>query len=494
MSSPQHQDTARHRDRRHERRGLPRVPAGAALVVGAGAVATVASAVLTLGGGTPAPLVVVTVLVCVVAAGQTTTWLAGVTTTILGMLAGLAVLMRVYPHLGLDLEQSTTISLVALSGVALIRLGSAGRRLRLPSCSGAALALSALVVPVAALSAMTAIIARSGGSKISWAMSNDAAFSLVLSRALVADGGDDPSKHLTAAPLTYEIMAAFIAPGRSSLEPSAVLGHDVDRVIQVLLLLLAAMSVLGAVGVAQVVPRHRVASRIGLCLVMGLVPWTWFVSGLGLKYGFNNALLSGVLVTTVWIAWIESRRHPVLGTAWQALAATALVATWAPLVLVPLALGGLLLIRSWREHLRLRGLALVGWLVPTVVFVWYLVFATLPIFREASYALANDGAMFPSSPAYAVTVLGIAIAITVLGTAGRDAGWQVSGLLAVGAAGTIGALYLVSQRVDNPAGLWGYYPAKYAWLQAMFAPIASGDGVSVWLNSARNIGIEGFSP
>ncbi|MET0820415.1 MAG: hypothetical protein ABWY58_05590 [Aeromicrobium sp.] len=416
-------------------------------------------------------MVVVSFCLVVLALGQFTTWLSSVSATALGMLAGLAVAMRAYPYTGLSLERSVPLTLVALSATALAVIWRHRDSLRLPTRSGFGLAASALVVPVSALTAMVVIILRSGGTKISWAMGNDATFSLMIGRFIVEDGGDDPSKHLTSAPLTYEVLAAFMAPGRSSVDPRLLLTHDVDRVIQVLLLMLAAMSLLMALTVAQVVPRHRVVSRIVLSLVMGAVPWTWFVAGFGLKYGFNNALLTGVIVVAVWAAWIEGRSRPVLGTAVQAMAATALLATWAPLVLIPLGLGGVLLASSWRQHVRLRGFRLVAWIMPVALFAWYAIFATLPVFRESSGALANDGAIFASHPADAVTVLGLALAIVILATATRQSSWQAVGVVTIGVTGTVGALYLVAQRVDNPAGLWGYYPAKYAWLLAMFAPV-----------------------
>lgn len=459
-----------------------RLPVGPGLLVLVGSLAAIASAALMVTGSTPAPLALVTMIVVAIAAGQTVSWLAGTAATVIGMLAGLAIAMRLYPYLGLSLETSSALTLLLLNVVALIHLARRGAELRLPTRSGAGLAAAALIVPVAALVAAATIMLRSGGTKISWAMSNDATFSLMIGRFIIGDGGDDPAKHLSSAPLTYEVLAVFMAPGRSSVDPSELLNHDIGRVIQVLLLLLAAMSVLGSLTVARIVPREHVVSRVALSLLMGLVPWTWFVSGFGLKYGFNNALLAGLVITAIWAAWVESRAHPILGTAVQAMGATVLLATWAPLVLVPLGLGGVLFALAWRDHLRLRGIRLVLWLVPVLCFVWYALFATLPAFRQNSTALAVDGAIFASRPSDSVIALGLTLAVTLLGATCRRTSWQVVGILVVGATGAVGALYLVAQRVDNPLGAWGYYPAKYAWLLAMFAPVVCARAVATRLS------------
>ncbi|QWZ07218.1 hypothetical protein KRR39_17315 [Nocardioides panacis] len=439
-----------------------------------------ATALVTLRGGTPGPLALVAGTLVLGAFGQFARWSAALAGAVLTMLLVVALGMQVFPLLGLPLAGADAALLVLVSLVALALILSRRSSLRLPHRSGAVFAASCLVVPFLALATTLLIELRHHGSKVAWVMSNDSTFNVMIARFIVGDGGLQPAKHGNVAPLTSELAALFMAPGRSVLAPALLMEHDVRRVIEMLLLMLAVMSVVGSVIVAQVVPARYPWVRGILAVCAGLLPWTWFVGGYAIGYGFWNAVVSGVALTATWLAWLEAPRSPRLSSALQAAATAVFVTVWVPLAMVPAAFGVVTVLRYWRVHLRLRGLRLVAWLVPALVFFYFAFVLTKPTVAPAGgagavssmSALAFDGAFFAvahSTPGVIglITIGSVAVAAMF----GRDR-WALVGVLIVAVLGWFGLHYLMAQRVTNPTGPWGYYPQKFAWLVCLLAPYA----------------------
>lgn len=431
----------------------------------------------TIGGLTPAPLLVVVGAAAVLALGQTMSWGLAIACGGVGLLALLAIGNQVYPHLGLSLLVGNLALLTAVIIASLVVLALRDG-IRLPGRAGAAFAASTLVSPAAALLAAWVALSAGRMDKFAWLMRNDSAWNLMSTRFIVEDGGVDPSKHGNVAPLTFEYVALFLAPGRSDVAPSELLAHDLGRLAQGLLLLVAVISVLGSVVVASVVPARLPLLRATLAVGAGLLPWTWYVAGFAWLYGFWNALLSLVVLMLLWLLWVSSRQQPIVASAFIALGGVVTLATWAPLTIVPAALGVALVVSGLRAHVAMRGTVLVAWALGIITFLGYAVMVTLPTTRGQSGALSLDGAFLSLGWAVpivvAVIVWALSLLVVLLGGGSRD----LAGLAALTTAGVIGVGYLVSQRADSATGPWGYYPAKFAWLLCLVMPFIAARAVA----------------
>ena len=447
---------------------------------------------VSVAGFTPGPLALVTGAVCLAAFGQFTRWPMAVAASVLTLLLVVGLGMQAFPALDLPLAVADALLLASLSLVALTVIWTRRGSLRLPGREQIVFAATCLVVPVVALSATLLIELRHHGSKVAWVMSNDSTFNVMMARYIVADGGHDASKHMNVAPLTSEFAAAFLAPGRAALAPAQLMEHDVRRVIEMLLLMLAVMSVVGSVIVAQTVPARYPAIRAFLAVGAGLLPWTWFLGGYAIGYGFWNAVVAGVALVATWLGWLEARRAPVFGSAIQACAAAVFVTVWVPLVLIPAAFGLVLTLRFWKQHLGMRRGRLLSWLLPVAAFFYFAYVLTKPTVAAPTTpgagspmsALAFDGAFF-AFPHSTPGVIGLlTFGVVLLGSSIARDRWPLLGVVIVAALGVLGLHYLMSQRATAPTGPWGYYPQKFAWLLCLLAPYMVGRAIAGVLRGA----------
>lgn len=440
------------------------------LVVGALVTALVGACAVVVTGGSPAALLIVAVASTTLALRtwlRTTLALAAVLS---GAFALLAVGMRLWTVLGAPLTVLLAVP-AAVAATSLVVLWR--RRTTALTMSRGQLTLGAGLAMVSVLQVVTVPLSRwlSDSPKLAWMMRNDNTWNLVSSRFIVEDGGLDPASHRNPAPLANEVVALFAAPGRSAVARGDLLAHDLYRASEALLLLVGATSLLAGLLVAAAFPVARVWSRAVLGLLAAVIPWTWSLAGLVFVYGFWNSLPAAILVLAAWAAWTSSERRPVVSSGVLALVGTGLLAAWAPLVLLPACLGVAVVVWRRRAHLDLRGLALVAWLTPLVVFLAYLVLVTRGDITAASDALAAEG-LFPAygenlPPVFWLVPLGLLLVLSVWTSVRLD----LVGTAVVGLAGAIGIFYLMHQRAGSEGGPWGYYPQKFAWTLSFLAPM-----------------------
>jgi hypothetical protein len=440
------------------------------LVVGVGVAALLGAAGVVALGGSPTALVLVAVASTTLALRSwlpTTLALALVLST---TFAAVALAMPLWHALGLPMSTMLVLPVVAAAAawaLVWVRRASALRG------ASTDLALGGAIAALSLLQVAAVPVARwfTDSPKLAWMMKNDAPWNLVSSRFLLEDRGLDPSSHRNPAPLANEVVALFMAPGRSSVARADLLAHDLYRSSEALLLLVGGTSLMAGLLVAAVMPASRPWSRAVLGLVAAAIPWTWSFAGQVFIFGFWNSLPAAILVLSAWSAWVHAERHPLVSSGLLAVIGTGMLAAWAPLVLVPASLGVAVVVWRRRAHLALRGLALVAWLVPLLALGVYLVLVTRGDLAAGRGGLAAQGA-FPDyyeqlTLIYWLVPLGILLLLSVW-TPVRT---ELVGALVLGLAGAIGTYYLMGQREGSPAGPWGYYPQKFAWTLSFLAPL-----------------------
>lgn len=441
----------------------------------------------TLGGISPAPMLVVAISTTAFALAQRIRWQMALAVVIVGFMALAATLMQVSPMLGISSVEYFGLLSAGIGGVSLIRLWVSRHRLADVSGDPIVVLAPAFAVQAIGWTSIELIQRQAGGMKLSWLMHNDSVWNMMIARFVVEDGGVDPEQHENGAPLTSVIVAIFLAPGRAQLSPSDWLVHDVHRAAEALVFMLGIMGLLAGVLVASAAPRDRRVARVLLALGGALVPWTWFVAGHAFMYGFWNAIVTGAVLVAIWIAWVESQRAPTLGSAVQALAATAVLATWPPLVLIPTALGACVVVQHRRTHLALRGKALALWLSAVGVLASYSVLVVLPILLSEGEGLSFDGWFIPMHWQAPLTMAALTLALLLMSSAIQGRSGDLLGTLALFVAAAAGIAYLLHQRADSPTGLWGYYPAKFAWLVCFLLPLIGARTIVSHLRTQRSI-------
>ncbi len=449
---------------------------------------------LTTTGSSPVVLLLATTLAMVVALARRWSWSTSLGGTTLLLTALLCWLLQLNPLVGMPYAAMITLVLGLLGAGATASLLLGPADVRLPSRRQALLGLACTAVPAAWLIALASIQAAATLPKVSWRMFNDSVWNLLQSRIVLLDNGVDAALHTNPAPVTAGAVGAFLAPGRDDVSPAGQLAFDLSRSGQALAVAMAVLSVLVAV-VAVRGLANRPGTAVAAALLGGLLPFTWLVSGFAFQYGFWNAIFAAVLLAATWLVWLDARRSPTLTSALLALSALGLVATWAPLLVVPGGLWAALVATHLRQHLRLRGWRLALWLAAHVAPASYVVVVTLADLDAQGTALAFDGAYFTPRLSVGVVAAALAFAAAVLAARhDRNGRWVLlgaaSGLAACGA----GIGYLMWQRHDSPTGLWGYYPAKLAWLVIILSVIVVLSASAVLAAQGRATRFSGLGP
>lgn len=318
-------------------------------------------------------------------------------------------------------------------------------------------ALYALVAPLIVAITLGVSMFRSNGAP-SWALRGDMIWNTAQSGFVYRDGGVLTELHPNPAPLTNEIFAAFY--GFDDSLGNVFLAHALA--ITALLVLL---SLIGGLYVARV--TDGLNSFVQFCLVFaaGWIPCTGLVLSGVFELGHANVLTS---LLALWVAWIVYAAKELgfwLRAAGVVASMTVVLASWAPLVAIPVALlavilwqhrGGKLI----RKPPSARTLIIVSFSV--VQLVLYVMLVTVPDFRRSSGALASNGAAgglsIGSAAVFAVTVFLVALIVAIIqfnSRAYRDIG---IGMLAIFAISVPVLGYLFAQRGSE---FWGYYPIKY---------------------------------
>jgi len=456
------------------------------------------------------------ILVALVAGGL---GLAQFSSLRLGFLGALAVLLGGYAVLlrftmvipwGLAAIGGLALLLMALAGMAVLLRGSgqtgAFAPLALPTrrvaVGGAVLLGLALLVTIVAIPA-----ANSRGYGPVWAMHNDAVIQMLKARVQLAADGFDTTHALNSSPLTSALVALAAAVGRIRVaSPDQFLQNDALRLAETWGLLTLASSALAGWLVPALGQRqqrglrsegpepeelqpieqpgleqpqldlpdlqsgtpHRSANPllIGGALIAAAMPLTWYFSGFSFAFGFMNSTLSLVILLLAWAIWLElPERGSVLGAGLLSLTTVAMLATWAPLALLP---AGLTLIALWRA-LPSRQLSPTPkyqwwlWLLAALPVPLYGLLVTVPDFGRQGEGLAVQGGIPPLPLSHLILAAVLAaVGLAAYGLVTRDFRLAL-GLIAVLLAGA--AVLTVLIQLNLRAGLpgWGYYPYKGAW-------------------------------
>ncbi|MDR5700382.1 hypothetical protein [Agromyces aerolatus] len=429
--------------------------------------AGLAAGVVAIGAGwSPALLAVSAIAALTFAFAQRFSWALGLAGALLTLLGLHTLISRLAPMLGVDFGAATTagVALAGVGGVVTVVVTLVRGELRSPARDSIPTLLAALGLPAITLGYWLAALRWGSEMRVGWMLANDAVWNTMAAQFIVADGGIDPAAHPNPAPSTAALAAVWMLPGRDTAEQ--VLRHDVTREAQLVLLVTLAVAVLAGLVAARAVPtRHAVLRAVAGTAASGFV-LGWYVLGFTAELGFLNAPIALLVLLAAWVCWSDVVRSPMFSGAGLLVAATLLLATWAPLVVVPLALGVAGLAAARRALIPRRGSwALVG--VAAAAFVVYVVFVTLADLRSTGGALAADGAAPPVEPRDVTALAGVVLATTLLillRTPPPGLRHQAIGALVVLVAAAFGGGYLVLQRLGQGLGWWGYYPAKFAWL------------------------------
>lgn len=401
-------------------------------------------------------------LCLVLAIGQRASWPFAVAAAIIITLAVTALAVRFTPDWGIGLVAGAAAVLAILGSVGLVGFARTARP-RLIGARTLRIGLPIAAVPVLVVVAIS--VKAYLGSDYEWAMRNDAVWNLVTTRVMIEDGGLNAISHPSAAPLTPGLLAIVAAVGRDAVASGDLLRHDAGRFANFWLLAVLVSGLLAALIGARSVHGGARWARLLAAMLTGLLPMSWFFFGFAAQYGFYNAAVSMVLLLATWLAWLETRVAPVLGAAVLSLAGVALLATWAPLAIVPFALAMFALVSRMtalpRGSRRRPGvLLLVAAAAPIPLYVWGV---TLPDLAREGAALAVDGGFFDLEPIHALVIATITLAVAILNSVQRHQVHQLNGVVIVVVSALVAAGYLVFQRRET-AELWGYYPAKFSWL------------------------------
>lgn len=457
--------------RTHLQKGTPvdiRRARGSAGLAGGFLALVLLGAALSAGGLTIWPLVAATVTALAAWAGQHTRWVVATSFSFAVTLLLIATAVRLYPLLGLGLSAGNTLVLTGLGLVGVVGLVLARGPLHGPSAEGWRTVGLASILP--ALGGVVALVLSLGsqGRFLSWAMNSDAIWNTVTARNLVNDGGLIPDLHPNSSPLTAALMALSFSPGRESTAAGDLLRHDVTREAEMWVIATLVAAFLAGFVVARSVDRNRLWLRLISTLVAGGVVISWYVAGFSFQYGFYNVMPSIALLFVSWLAWMETPRAPLWGTALQFVLTTVLLASWAPLAIVPLMLGSASIVQFALPSLRSATGAKRGLLAVVIVQMpVYAVFVSLDDLRRDVGSLSGGGAMAPVIPAILFLLVGAVMFAGSIGQAAPQSSHELLGVFTVSLGALVAYGYLGWQVRDAASKWWGYYPAKLVWFMSI---------------------------
>ena len=405
-------------------------------------------------------------------------------TVLLGLVVATAVL-RFAPRLGADLAFASAI-IVALVVVLAVPLLTRAVPVPLEIAPAAALVLIGLMM-AAGIGALPrpsrrAVVSWSasalGGavwvvvtgasllspssSAMGWVLGGDSANNLLFARQGIARGSIWLAADENPVPLPAALLTSALVPGRGGA-PDDLLRHDVMGLVLTWSAVIVVVCLLAGRLLAVFAgdrPHSVVAAAVG-----SVLPLTWFVSGYPIEFGFFNAHLAFVLLLAGLLVALHGRRQPALALGVLALSAVLVLATWAPLVLVPAAVGLVIVVRDRRALWLTRGPSLLLLGLAGVALVGWGLAATLPVLLAQGDALGAPGGVFVFSRWFVLAILGGGlVAGLALRRDARSRGVIV--VVVVVALSVAWAVLLYGARASADPFV-SYYPAKVAWLGAV---------------------------
>jgi hypothetical protein len=367
----------------------------------------------------------------------------------------------------LDIVISQVMGGLIFAAAGLLALRRTPGALRKPGRYAVALWVSPLIGALGWIGTTVTAQFLPGAARLSWAMNGDGFNNIFYSNVILSARGVAVGQSENPVPLPAALLALAMAPGRPTVADRDLLLHDLASLTVIWTLILAATCILAGVVVASVIPKRNpvlvaVSSALG-----SLLPLTWYIAGLPVQWGYFNATVVLPIILSAWLAFLASRRFPVAALVVLSAITTLVLATWAPLVLVPGALGIVILVRDWKHIRLLQGPSAVALLLGAAQVLAWVGIVTVPTFLRQGGALEIPGHGFPSAwPALPFLL----IALVVLSFfVGRTTSLPIQpGMVAIVCATTAVAgmlLYLDHDQVDP----WsGYYPTKLAWILSTF--------------------------
>lgn len=407
--------------------------------------------------------------IVVLTIGQRFSWTLAVALATAGMLCAYVVLLRLSYLIPIALEYQLALSVLLISGVGWGMLWRSRGSLRLPPWAAVA-----PLAPIVLLIAATVVaVAVTQGARVSWAMHGDAVWNLMTARFVLDDHGVSPG-YASAAPLTPALLAAAMAPGRGALDPAAWLQHDATRAAELWLVLMLSSSILAGVVAVGALSKLRPLARGAAVLAVALVPLTWFGAGYAVQFGFYNATIALVLLLCSWIAWTAGPSARLASIVALALCVVAMLATWAPLAVIPAALVAVTTLgggREWWRGLRRGRLAIL--VLSAAGVAGYVLAFTLPDLLREGGSLSADGGIFALGPRQVALTAFAALAATALGALLLRRRQAFTGVVVVVVSAGLALGYLLLQR-RGLSEIWGYYPAKFGWLVCLLLTVVVG--------------------
>ncbi|GAB3585238.1 hypothetical protein GCM10027406_33160 [Leifsonia lichenia] len=442
---------------------ITRRPASRWWVVGALLIAVAAGLVAVGAGWTVWILAAASALCLAAGVAAFGGWSLGVVSAVAVPLAVEAFAIRVFHRIGLGVFTGNLLVFVLIALVGLVLVAASGDRLKLPGRTVWWGVLPAAVVPAMVGGVFAILPALRDGNALSWAMRSDAVWNLVSARFLLDDRGLIPSLHPNSSPMTAILLAAGMAPGRAGIATTDLFQHDIAAMAGVFALATVITSLLAGLVIAQMIrPEHPVFRAIGAVLGSALIA-SWFVAGFSFEFGFYNVMPTVACLLASWLAWRAAPRAPVIAVALLLAMTTALLALWAFLAIVPLALAAVLAVRHIVR--RPRSYGWLSWTILGVAAVQVLAYGVLVSLRDLRRdqgALAQGGSMAPVTPALLFILIGLCVAVAAV--TARTAGTRADLVGVVTVSVAFAGLYAyLGTQVQAAAYWWGYYPAKLVW-------------------------------
>lgn len=304
---------------------------------------------------------------------------------------------------------------------------------------------------------------------VSWGMREDSVWNMISSRIIILDSGIDSSVHPHSSPLTAALFAAAMAFGRGEIGHEDLLLHDVQSSAAMWITWVMLGGIFSAMIVWNKIAKLNTVAAFLVMVFVVFIPLSWFVTGMSFQQGFSNVSLSISLLFAIWLVWSQRKKYEVLDFVGLIFGAIALLSAWGPLAMMPLAL-----IAYWvylalkRREFYLFSLSQKIWVIALLgtLFSFGLIVSVPNLLREGKY-LSADGGMFYFNPLLAVAVIFLAVFLSWRYSRSVASFVEFQGICL--SAFTTGAviLFLVYKRRDLDE-LWGYYPAKMAWVFSAF--------------------------
>lgn len=437
----------------------------------AATILSVVGAFYWLFGTTPWVLVFAAGLAIWLAFAQRTSFTQGVPATLMVLLASYTLVVRVTPFLGMTLAFWGGVSLIISIFGALLYLFRFPR-LRLPS-SGFAVCASACYLLALLIGTLYVPVRTRHGSGPSWAMWGDAVNNIVIARFMIHDGGLNSFTNPQSSPLTSALIALSAAVGRSRVEPDDLLRHDVVAASSLWLLMILTVAVLAALVGWRMSLGGRSWIRIIGSLGLAVFTTSWYFLGVAFEFGFYNSTLGLIGLLSAWLAWLTVRNNPRISLATLIAAAIMMLATWAPLAVIPIGLAALVLVwfAPWLPIFSYRfrsdrvgqPLGWATWLLFALPVPAYFLIFSLPDLRRQGYALASPGAIIALPQRHVALVIFFVVATALIYAAANNRWYEFIGLTTVLAFSALGLGFLMYQRISAGESRWGYFPIKMAW-------------------------------